>query len=466
MQHRELTRSVELRRGSRGAPPPTARNCAVLLVVIAAALTLGVGAASATPAPSFAAPKSYAVGESPYSVALGDLNGDGKLDVAVANSDSDTISVLVNGGGGRLGSRRDYPTGDTPRSVALADLDGDGTLDLAVANTFSNTVSVLLNAGDGRLTSKRDYATGDLPNKVAIGDLSGDGKPDLAIANDGGPGGGVSVLLNSGDGSFQPKRDYATAAAMHTLAIGDLNGDGRPDLVAADGSDHVSVLFNRSDGSFGSKRDYAAGGSVSVALADLNGDGRPDLATGQIDDHLVTVFINAGDGHFGARRHYKTRGGPSSIAIGDLNSDGKPDLVTANLDASTVSLLVNRGDARFEPSLEYRAGHRPEKAAIGDLTGDGRPDLVTADTGFDTPAATVSVLANTPGLCAVQDVRRSTFLVAKRTLARAHCRVGKVRRTYSKSVGRGRVISQKPSPYTVLPNGGRVNLVLSRGRKR
>jgi hypothetical protein len=429
-------------------------------------LTLGVDAASATPALSFAAPKSYGAGEYPNSVAVGDLNGDGKADVAVANIDSDTVSVLVNGGEGRLGSRRDYTTGDDPGSVALADLDRNGTLDLAVTNTSSDTVSVLLNAGDGRLTSKRDYATGGQPRKVAIGDLNGDGKPDLAIANDVGPGGGISVLLNSGDGSFQPKRDYAPADAMHTLAIGDLNGDGKPDLAAADGSDHVSVLFNRGDGSFGAERYYDAGGSVSLALGDLNGDGRPDLATGNIDDHSVTAFINAGNGRFGARRRYKTRGGPSSIAIGDLNGDGKPDLVTANLDASTVSVLVNGGDARFDSSLEYRAGPRPEKAAIGDLTGDGRPDLVTADSGLHTGPGTVSVLVNSPGLCAVQNVKGNSFQVARRTLARARCRVGTIRRVYSNTVRRGRVISQRPKAYKVLPKGGKVNLVVSRGRKR
>jgi hypothetical protein len=175
-------------------------------VFIDLALALGVDAASATPAPSFAAPKRYAAGKTPFAVALGDLNGDRKPDVAVANINSGTVSVLLNRGDGRLGSRRDYATGDQPRSVALADLDGDGSLDLAVANFVANNVSVLLNAGDGRLGSKRNYSTGKFPSKVAIGDLSGDGKPDLAIANDAPEGGGISVLLNRGDGSFQPNR--------------------------------------------------------------------------------------------------------------------------------------------------------------------------------------------------------------------------------------------------------------------
>jgi hypothetical protein len=430
-------------------------------VFIGLALTLGVDAASATSAPSFAAPKSYAAGKYPNSVALGDLNSDGKLDVAVANANSYTVSVILNRGDGRLQPKRDYRTGGESVSVALGDLDGDGKPDVAVANLNSDTVSVLLNLGDGRLQPKRDYATGGLPSKVAIGDLNGDRKPDLATANDGPPGGGVSVLLNRGDGSFQSKRDAAPAATMHTLAIGDLNGDGKPDLVTADDEDHFSVLLNKGDGSFGPKRDYDAGGLVSIAIGDLNGDGKPDLAAGEINDHTVTVFINAGGGRFRLKHRYRIRSGPSSIAIGDLNGDTKPDLATANLDASTATVLVNGGDARFDLRLDYRTGGRPEKAAIGDLTGDGRPDLVTADSGPDT----VSVLANTPGLCAVQDVRRNTFLVAKRTLARAHCRVGRVRRTYSR-VKAGRVISQKPTFGAVLPKGAKVNLVVSKGRRR
>ena len=130
---------------------------------------------------------------------------------------------------------------------------------------------------------------------------------------------------------------------------------------------------------------------------------------------------------FAAPKRYAVGKWPISVAIGDLNGDGTPEV-----------------------------------AAIGDLNGDGRPDLVTADRDTDT----VSVLTNALGLCAVQDVRRNTFLVARRTLARAHCRVGTVRRVYSNTVRRGRVISQRPKAYTVLPSGGRVNLVLSRGGHR
>jgi hypothetical protein len=235
--------------------------------------------------------------------------------------------------------------------------------------------------------------------------------------------------------SFARARSYATGSVPWSVAIGDLNGDGKTDLATANrNADSASVLLNRGDGSFQAKRDYATGSvPYSVAISDLNGDGNPDLATANEEAaraNSVSVLLNRGDGSFPAKLDYATGRGPVSVAITDLNGDGKPDLATANGDAHSATVLLNRGDGSFQAKLDYAIGRKPFEFAIGDLNGDGKPDLATANG----RANSVSVLLNRPGLCTVQDVTRQTVSAAKRMIARANCRVGKIRRAYSKTV--------------------------------
>lgn len=452
--------------GRRWSGAFSARGCAVLLACIGVALALGVVAHStAGPAPSFARPANYPTGRHPSNVAIGDLNGDSKPDLATANSDANTVSVLLNRGGGGFAGKRDYVIGRLPVTVAISDLNGDGKPDLATANINGN-VSVLLNKGDGSFEARRNYATGSSSVDVAIGDLDGDAKPDLVTANQ--VGNSVSVLLNRGDGSFGASVNYSTGVFAISVAIGDVNGDGKQDLATAnfEGST-VSVLLNRGDGTFRARRDFLTGEDpVSVAIGDLNGDGAPELVTANDDfrseTYTVAVFINKGGGGFAGKRNYATGRRPSSVAIGDMNGDGKRDLVTANGYANTVSVLLNRGDGGFAPKLDYQAGRSlwSWQFSIGDLNADRKPDLVTANA----RANTVSVLINKPGLCNVQYVVRKTLAAARQMLARANCHIGAIHRAYSKTFKRGRVIAQKPSFGAVLPRGGRVNLVVSRGR--
>jgi hypothetical protein len=405
------------------------RRCVVLLACLCVALALGVVASSAARKPSFARPTLYGTGDGPEDVAIGDLNADGKPDLVTANFDVDTVSVLLNKGKGRFHATRDYPTGHGDSlSVALGDLNGDGKPDLATTNYLADTVSVLLNTGDGSFQPNVDYPTGKGAGSVAIGDLSGDGKPDLAIANvgtDEGPGNTVSVLLNKGDGTFQAKVDYPTGREPASVAIGDLNDDGKPDLAIA------------------------------------------NAGTYEAPGHTLSLLLNRGDGTLQAKVDYPTGKEPASVAIGDVNGDGKPDLLTANVNeaaavgpGNTVSVLLNKSDGTFGPGGAYRTGNGPASVAIGDLNGDGKPDLVTAN-----DPDRVSVRLNTTGLCTVPNVKRKTLPAAKRAIARANCRVGKVSRAYSKPIRKGRVISAKPKPDTVLPKGSKVNLVVSLGRK-
>jgi hypothetical protein len=443
-----------------------ALGCAVLVACAGIALTLGIATLSAGSAPSFAAPVGYPTGAAPRWVAIGDLNGDGRPELATANGryETDTVSVLANRGDGTFRRKRDYATGLGPVSVAIGDLNGDGKPELASANIGERSVSVFLNQGDGTFRAKRDYPTGNGPFSLAIGDLDGDGKLDLAtVSGNGGGEGIVSVLLNKGDGSFRANVDYATGLFSIAIAIGDLNGDGKPELAVTNAdADTVSVLPNRGDGTFQAHLDYATGlDPGSIAIGDLNGDGKPELATAN-GAGSVSVLANRGDGTFQAHLDYAAGPSPVSLAIGDLNGDGTPELATANAGVNSVSVLPNRGDGSFEVKRDYATARRPLSVAIGDLNGDGQPDLATANE----DANSVSVLANTTSLCVVPSVTGKTVPAAKRTVSRANCGLGKIRRAYSKTVKRGRVTAQKPKPYTLLPSGGKVNVVVSRGRKR
>jgi len=426
-------------------------------------LVLGSSVSAAAPtgsAPSFARARVYPIGAASASVATGDLDGDGKADLATANWRADTVSVLLNRTDGRFGRHVDYPTGPDPWSVAMADLNGDRRPDLATTSGDVNgmTVSVLLNRGDGSFAAHVDYKTGQSPQSVAIGDLNGDGSRDLVTANS--EGHTLSVLLNRGDGSFAAKVDYEGVDPW-SVAIGDLNGDDKPDLSAANfETNSVSVFLNSRDGTFQAGREYGTGiAPSSMAMGDLNGDGRLDLATANSES--VSVLTNKGDGTFRAQRHFRA-GLLNAIAIGDLNADGKPDLVGTNDIAGLVTVLVNRGDGSFEERLDYRVKDAAA-ATIGNLNGDGRAD-VAGVLSSPSPKA-IFVLINTPGLCTVQNVKGKTLPVSQRTITRANCRAGKIRRSYSNRVKKGQVISQKPRFGAVLQGGGKVNLVVSRGRK-
>ena len=469
----------------------------VLKIALLALLVVGAagGASASGSAPGFKASREFDTSaKSTNSVALGDLNGDGKPDVVAAHGAYDDdppelqrlrlVSVLYGRGDGRLGPSHEYEIGkpgDTQGafSIAMGDVNGDGKLDIVTGNFHSKSVSLLLNDGHGALKPPVNYSLGRQPCDVALEDLNGDGKLDIATGNPN----TVSILLNAGDGTFGAVHEYPAGRDTWAFAVGDLSGDGRPDIATANRSRSSStVLVNRGDGSFGAPVDYATGpGPGTVTIGDVNGDGMDDVVTanGSSDPHgifgdwldTVSVLQGKGDGTLRPTRNYRVRDANSdgrifiTVRIGDVNGDRKPDLVTANLGENwSMTVFVNGGKGTFRRHFDYGmsdstiqdVGQGSEAIALGDLNGDQRPDVVEAR------SDEVSVYVNAPGMCTVPEVSGAKLAVAKRLLAERHCAVGKIR--WRKDGVPGRVWSQRPYVGTVLPKGGKVNLVV--GSKR
>ncbi len=379
--------------------------------------TTAPGAASA----SFALAQNFIAGINPIFVVTGDLNGDGRPDLAVANEDSSDVSVLLNSTPAgaviaSFASAQNFGAGSFPEAVTLRDLNGDGRLDLAVANAGDSTLSVRLNttapgAASASFANAQNFAVGQYPLSVTGDDLNGDGRPDLVTANY--DGNNVSVLLNTTaspapGASFASAQDFGAGMGPRFAAIGDLNGDGKPDLAVANGkSDNVSVRLNTTNpgatvSSFASIQNFAVGATpTSVAIGDLNGDGRPDLAATNFFGNNVSVLLNitapgAVSASFMAAQNVGLGASPQMVALDDFNGDGRLDLAVVNFGPDAISVRLNSTaagatSASFAGSQSFDVGSSPRSLAVGDFNGDGRPDLAVANSLTND----VSVLLNT-----------------------------------------------------------------------
>ena len=287
----------------------------------------------------------FGAGLFPFSVATGDFNGDGKLDLAVADlgQGNGGVSVLLGNGDGRFKAAVNYG-GPSSFSVAVGDFNGDRKPDLAVANSVDSTVSVLLGKGDGTFRAAMTYGAGSYPVSVAVGDFNGDGKLDLATANH--DSNNVSVLLGNGDGTFQPHVDYAAGSFPESVAVGDFDGNGKLDIAVANlATNNVSILLGKGDGTFEGPVNYDTGTYPDcVAVGDFNGDGKLDLAVANSFDSTVSVLLGKGDGTFRAAVNYPTYPPGSqlaSLAVGDFSRDGRLDIAVADYEPNnSVSVLV------------------------------------------------------------------------------------------------------------------------------
>jgi len=402
--------------------------------------------AAQKPPVSFAEVVPYLSG-APYlsSVAVADVNGDGKPDLLVANqcavsgpcgggdTGEATVGVLLGNGDGTFQSVVIYGSGGiAAHAISVADLNGDGKPDIVVANQCADEtcsgetpIGVLLGNGDGTFQNAATYDAGGFTGiSVAIADVNGDGIPDLLAANEfisysDCSNGVIGVLLGNGDGTFQPAVTYSSGGyGLQSVTVADVNGDGRPDLVVANFSGPaVGVLLGNGDGTFQPVVTYESGGSTphAVAVADVNGDGKPDLlVTNQCceigtGNGTVGVLLGNGDGTFQSAITYGAGGvGSYSTAVADLNGDGVLDLVVASESCNkknkkecgrngAVGVLLGNGDGTFQPAVAFGSGGSVAwSVAVADVNGDGKLDVAVANdwNGGDGTVGAVGVLLN------------------------------------------------------------------------
>jgi len=387
----------------------------------------------------------FDAGDDPGAVVVADVDGDGNQDLAVANRRSDDISILLGSGDGRFAAQQRFPVGITPTSIVADDFDNDGRPDLAISNHDSDDISILLGNGDGTFRPEMRFDSGGVGpvaieagdfnedgnrdlvlthvsvgqdvvvhlgsgdgsfvvgdpiasgrnNYVVVADFDGDGHQDVAVEKFTRPdfeSGQVLVFRGNGDGSFQPAMPFNTIQFPAGLAVGDLNGDGTPDLVTGDifdailgpatGKGLLSIFLGNGDGTFTKLfRRIPGHGRWSLVLDDFDSDGHEDLVRLNLGTHDVGILLGTGDGRFETEPRFPVRPGPMDVSVGDLDDDGKQDLVAVSRGSDDVSVLLGKGDGDFETGVRFGAGVDPFGVTQGDFNGDGRQDVAVANEG-------------------------------------------------------------------------------------
>jgi hypothetical protein len=332
------------------------------------------------------------VGSGPYTVAIGDFNGDGKQDLATANLNVNTVSVRLGDGAGGFSGTTNVNVGSLPYSVSVGDFNGDGKQDLVTANFNGNTMSIRLGDGAGNFSGSTEIPVATSPIAITIGDFNADGKQDLATANF--ISANISIRLGNGTGNFSGATEVNVGANPYSIIVGDFNGDTKQDLATANaGSGTVSIRMGDGLGGFSGSTEITVGNSpYSVSIGDFNGDGKQDLAAANFFSNTVSIRLGDGAGSFSGTTEISVGNSPSSVAIGDFNGDGKQDIAAANDGSNSVSVRLGDGTGNFSGAIEVTTGTNPRSVAVGDFNSDGRQDFAVANLNSDNVSVRLGVV--------------------------------------------------------------------------
>jgi hypothetical protein len=324
---------------------------------------------------TFHASLQTAITVGPVALASADFNSDGNLDLVSVNPTTGNMQVSLGNGDGTFQTPSTIPLGGEPMAVITGDFNNDGRPDIAVANYQTNTVSILLGIGDGTFEAPVSYAVGDRPDALVAGNFTCAGILDLAVANFG--SGTISILRGRGDGTFTFGQQIAVGKGPVGLAVANVNG--ATDLVVANSlSRSLSILQEAGNGTFHLAATIPLGYVPgSVVAGDFTGNGRVDIATTDQADNAVSVLLGNSDGTFGTPVHYPAGRAPVALVAGDFNGDGRLDLAVANNDGNTVTVLQGMGDGTFRAATPFAVGSYPLALLAGDFNNDGRQDVAT-----------------------------------------------------------------------------------------
>lgn len=364
----ELTATVpaaQIASGGTGQVTVQTLGCSGTCTLVSNVVYVPVGAATSG---INVATLSSTVGAQPFQLSEGDFNGDGKLDLAVANLGADTVSILLGNGDGTFQAQTTISTLSEPFGIAVGDLNGDGVEDLVIGNDTSG-LNVAIGNGDGTFTVIT-LATGSCAVKPALADMNRDGKLDIVVANE--CGNGIVVYLGNGNGTFQAATTILGSLASYAAVVADLNGDGNLDIVAASqGTNMLDVYTGTGTGAFSAVTHYTAVSTPwALAAADFDGDGKIDVVVGSHGSSGFVFLKGNGDASFAAPVSITNSGSNQDLATGDLNTDGKLDLVSLS-GAGVVEVRFANGDGTFQAPQTIGNGNGGYGLTLGNFATAG-----------------------------------------------------------------------------------------------